>query len=76
MAGNAIYAPRLTSDKTIRFHLFLDAASVELFADGGATVMTEIFFPSQPFNRVKLYVEKGNGEMVKGEMFPLKRIWE
>lgn len=75
-AGNTVYAPRLTSDKTILLHLFLDAASVELFADGGATVVTEIFFPSQPFNRVKWYVEKGIVEMAKGEMFPLKRIWE
>jgi fructan beta-fructosidase len=32
--------------------LIVDVASVELFADNGLTVMTEIFFPSQPFNKI------------------------
>jgi sucrose-6-phosphate hydrolase SacC (GH32 family) len=39
-----------------------DAASMELFADGGAVAMTEIFFPSAPFAAMKL-VRRG-GEPV------------
>jgi sucrose-6-phosphate hydrolase SacC (GH32 family) len=34
--------------------LFIDAASVELFADGGSTVMTSVFFPRSPFDRMTL----------------------
>jgi fructan beta-fructosidase len=38
-------APRISRDKNIRLTLLADAASVELFADDGLTVMTDIFFP-------------------------------
>lgn len=69
-------APRLSTDRTIRLHLFFDAASAELFADGGATAMTEIFFPGEDFNQVKLYAEKGRVKLLKGVGYSLKRIWE
>jgi fructan beta-fructosidase len=73
-AGKA-FGPRVAAGKRMRLHFFIDAASIEMFADDGATVMTEIFFPTQPFNRVKLYVEKGKVGMVEGEIFGLKGIW-
>ncbi|TDO24578.1 glycoside hydrolase family 32 protein [Pedobacter duraquae] len=38
-------APRLTDKKLIKISVILDAASVELFADDGLTVMTDVFFP-------------------------------
>jgi fructan beta-fructosidase len=45
-------APRLSNNKTIKLTLVVDRASVELFADGGATVMTCIFFPQKPLNKI------------------------
>ena len=33
--------------------MILDNTSLELFADGGLTTMTEIFFPDQPFNSMQ-----------------------
>lgn len=33
----------------IDLHVFIDVSSIEMFADNGASVMTEIFFPSTPF---------------------------
>ncbi|RTQ50824.1 glycoside hydrolase family 32 protein [Hymenobacter gummosus] len=47
-------APRLSSAPAADLTLFFDAASVELFADGGLTAMTEIFFPSAPFTSLRL----------------------
>jgi len=41
-------APRLAPTKNINISLIVDVASIELFADNGLTVMTEIFFPSKP----------------------------
>jgi fructan beta-fructosidase len=69
-------APRLSTDRTVRFHLFFDRASAELFADSGATVMTDIFFPGEDFNRVKIYAEKGAVKLVRGEAYSLKSIWQ
>ncbi|MBX0290449.1 glycoside hydrolase family 32 protein [Hymenobacter sp. HSC-4F20] len=47
-------APRLAAGPAADMTLLFDAASVELFADGGLTTMTEIFFPKQPFTQLKL----------------------
>lgn len=75
--GAAVHtAPRLSNDKTVRFHLFFDAASAELFADGGATVLTDIFFPTETFKTAKIYVEKGGVGLVKGEMGRVRGIWD
>jgi len=68
-------APRISQDKTIRFHLFFDAASAELFADGGANVMTDIFFPGEDFSQVKIYSENGKVKLLNGEAWSLKSIW-
>ncbi|OWP62240.1 glycosyl hydrolase family 32 [Hymenobacter amundsenii] len=52
-------APRLTSAPGTALTLYFDAASVELFADEGLTVMTAIFFPTQPLTRVHLRSKPG-----------------
>lgn len=50
-------APRIVTDSIVRMHVYLDRASAELFADGGATTMTDIFFPSQDFATMRLVVK-------------------
>lgn len=44
------YAPRIAKSKGSALTVILDNSSVELFADGGLTCMTDIFFPEQPLN--------------------------
>lgn len=41
-------APRDYDSDNIKMHIFLDHSSLELFADDGRTVMTEIFFSDKP----------------------------
>ena len=74
-ANPAARAPRPATSDTVRLHLLVDVASVELFADGGATVMTEIFFPSEPFNRISVF-HGANTEVLSGSTYPLANIWE
>ena len=47
-------APRFTNDKKTTLTLVIDVSSVELFADNGLTVMTEIFFPNELYNKIHL----------------------
>lgn len=47
-------APRISTADNIHITLVADASSVELFADDGLTVMTEIFFPTSPFDLIQL----------------------
>lgn len=44
-------APRISTTDTMYIELIVDKASVELFADGGLTVMTSIFFPNKPLTK-------------------------
>jgi len=47
-------APRIGRSANVKISLILDVASVELFADDGLTVMTDIFFPEEVINRLKI----------------------
>lgn len=63
------YAPRFSNKETIKMRLFIDASSVELFADDGATVMSELFFASKPFSEVKLFANRGEINLKSGQVF-------
>jgi fructan beta-fructosidase len=52
-------APRLATAVGADLTLYLDAASVELFADHGLTAMTAICFPTQPLTTVRLRSAQG-----------------
>ena len=44
-------APRISNSDTLKVHFILDKTSIEIFYDNGATVMSEIFFPNEPYDR-------------------------
>ena len=69
------YAPRTSVEHIVKFHLYLDVASVELFADDGQTTMTDIFFPNEDFTKVELYSIGGKTQLVKGETNTIKATW-
>ncbi|MEY4279260.1 MAG: hypothetical protein RL377_1264, partial [Bacteroidota bacterium] len=48
------YAPRISNAKTMNMEIVIDKASIELFADNGLTVMTDIFFPSAPYTSIRV----------------------
>ncbi len=48
------FAPRFSKNSKMNLTLVIDVSSVELFADDGATVMTEIFFPNKPFDKIRV----------------------
>jgi len=47
-------APRFASTKETDFVLIIDDASVEMFADNGLTVMTDIFFPGENYSSLSI----------------------
>ncbi|MCB0641906.1 MAG: glycoside hydrolase family 32 protein [Phaeodactylibacter sp.] len=53
------YAPRQALGDTLELHLFFDVASVELFADDGMINLTDIYFPTQPFDEAFLLGGEG-----------------
>ncbi len=68
-------AQRLLNSNTVKFHLFIDHSSVELFADGGSIVLTSLFFPNEILNNINLYSNNGKAILQQGKLYPLKSIW-
>lgn len=66
-------APRRAAGDTVRMHVLVDVASMELFADGGLQAMTEIFFPSSPFDHAALFGEGGEVKLVGGKVWAIAR---
>jgi len=67
------YAPRLSTALTSDIELVVDVSSIELFADGGLSNLTSVFFPKKPYTRLSIV---NNGmEIEHLQIQPLKFIW-
>ncbi|MCJ8167303.1 glycoside hydrolase family 32 protein [Pontibacter sp. E15-1] len=73
--GGIHYAPRIASDATFPLRLVVDVASVELFADNGKTVMTDVFFPDDKFTKVSIIADKGEVKLKSGTLTEVKSIY-
>ena len=69
-----ITAPRISNHVRGDVTLILDASSVELFADDGATVMTAIFFPGKGYSNIKIKSDS-NFFINSLRYSALQRIW-
>ncbi len=65
-------APRIGTSKTMQLSLIIDVASIEVFADDGLTVMTDVFFPYEPYQFIEVVTSK-DATIEKLEYIPLKR---
>ena len=68
------FAPRLIKNGKLEFTLIIDNASLELFADDGLSVMTEIFFPTKPLTHIQIQ-SPDNFKIKNLEYSKLKSIW-
>lgn len=68
-------APGGQMGNTLRLKAYFDLASAEVFANGGLTVLTDIFFPNEDFDQLQLVVEGGNIEVISGQIYGLNSIW-
>lgn len=68
-------APRFANTETIDLTVIIDKASVELFGDGGLTVMTQIFFPDSDYSTYA--VQSADRSIISSLQFsPMKSIYE
>jgi len=68
------FAPRIAESKEMKLSIIVDESSIELFADGGLSVMTSVFFPEKPYDRIEI---SAPGKVVINQITytPLKSIW-
>jgi fructan beta-fructosidase len=65
-------APRLSRKQDMDMTLVIDNASIELFADGGTSVMTAIYFPGNIYSRINI---QSPGNLQSLEFKRLKSIY-
>jgi levanbiose-producing levanase len=65
----------LSENGLIKFRAIIDKSSIELFVDDGRVVMTELFFPEEPFNSLSLYSNGGVIELSGGSISSVKSCW-
>jgi fructan beta-fructosidase len=67
-------ASRISHKSNFDITLIIDNASIELFADNGLSVMTEIFFPDSLLSNIR--IASKNGLKIKSLKFNrIKQIW-
>lgn len=67
-------APRAGRNGKLRWHIYLDRASCELFAEGGQTCLTDVFFPNEDFSRLSIYTKSGPIQITRAEFYELRKV--
>jgi fructan beta-fructosidase len=68
-------APLISVNQTLKLHIFVDLSSVEVFADDGEIVMTDLIFPSISSSGLSFFVEKDKIAIRDLKVWKLKSIW-
>ncbi len=69
-------APHVGDEQKIDLRIFVDVASIEIYAQGGRVVLSENFFPTEVFSELSLF-SKGEGvKLSEGVYYLLSSIWE
>ena len=69
------YAPNEYQVDSHKMVLYVDVASIELFADDGRTVMTDIMFPKSKINNISVKSELLKGKPLKASIVRMKSAW-
>lgn len=68
-------APLPVERGRVRLHVFVDRASIEVFAGDGQVVVTEQIFPAPGSDGVALYATGGAARLVSLEAWPMASAW-
>jgi fructan beta-fructosidase len=75
-AGRQTAPLKIDAGRPIELHIFIDRCSVEVFANYGARVMSELIFPSLSSRGIELYSRGGGAKIVKLDVWNLKSAWQ
>jgi fructan beta-fructosidase len=64
-------APLVPEQGKINLHIFVDACSVEVFANNGLIVISDLIFPSAQYIEIELYVRDGDVHLNKVAVWKL-----
>ena len=61
----------LCEGKTYHLNVFVDKCSVEIFVDSGRIAMTNLVFPTEPYNTLRFYTEGGEAQVSNMKVYKL-----
>ncbi|MBC8154584.1 MAG: GH32 C-terminal domain-containing protein, partial [Bacteroidetes bacterium] len=68
------YAPLSPQNGVIKLRIFVDKSVVEVFANDGERVITDLIFPSQSAGEITVFAEGGHAEFRNVAIWPLKSV--
>lgn len=69
------YAPLRLRNGILKLHIFVDTSSIEVFANDGEVVMTNLIFPDPASDRLELWADGDGVTLNMARYFPMKSIW-
>lgn len=69
------YAPFPTAEGHIKFQIFVDKSSIEVFVNDGKRVFTSLIFPHPENRAIEVFSENGPTTMRSFAAWPLSSIW-
>jgi fructan beta-fructosidase len=74
-AGKKHSAPLLLYRTNVKLNILLDLSSIEVFADNGRAVLTDLVFPKSNYDELQIYSLDGNVQLMYCTIWELKSIW-
>jgi fructan beta-fructosidase len=68
-------APLKLDDQRLKLQLFLDASSIEVFANNGEAAITSLLFPSESAQELILFSNEGTTNVLEVNVTELDSIW-
>lgn len=66
----------LSAGNIVKFHIYLDHSSVEVFMNDGDRVLTDLIFPQQGQKDIVVYSLNGVATLKSLCLYPLRSIWQ
>ncbi|WP_176146226.1 glycoside hydrolase family 32 protein [Parapedobacter luteus] len=73
--AKTMYAPVDLLNNTLKLHIFVDQASVEIFTNDGEVVFSAVTYPGENQTGIELFAEGGSAEIVSLTAWEMKSIW-
>lgn len=68
--------PYIVNTPEVEWTLLIDVASVEFFTAQGRIAITDVFYPSDPFDIIEVFAENGTIDLTGGSVSCLQSIWK
>ncbi|MGG4489822.1 GH32 C-terminal domain-containing protein [Metabacillus idriensis] len=63
-------------NKRVKFRMFVDESSIEVFGNDGQAVFSNVVFPDGASDGMSFYTKGGSVKIVSLDIYPLKGVWK